>query len=62
MKARQLVNEAKERWALYNEINRTKRKMQVDGMDEHRKRIQLRKFEDSVMQDDISVVVGFLNQ
>jgi len=33
----------------------------VEGLDEFRKKIQLRKFEESVMQDDITVVIGFLN-
>ena len=58
--ARILTNEARERWDLFNEINRTKKKLSLEGMDEVRKKASLQKFEDNIMRDDISVVIAFL--
>ena len=58
--ARVLSNEARERWDLFNEINRTKKKLSLEGMDEVRKKASLQKFEDNIMRDDITVVVGYL--
>ena len=55
-----LSNEAKERWELFNDINRTKKKLQLEGMDEVKKKAQLQKFEDSIMRDDITVIVAYL--
>ena len=59
--ARLLVNESRERWDLFNESNRSKKKLSLEGMDEVRKKASIAKFEDSVMRDDISVVVSFLH-
>jgi len=39
--ARILANEARERWDLFNEINRTKKKLSLEGMDEVRKKSSL---------------------
>ena len=58
--SKMLTTEAKERWDLFNEINRTKKKLSVEGMDEVRKKASLQKFEDNIMRDDISVVVAYL--
>ena len=58
--ARILTNEARERWDLFNEINRTKKKLSLEGMDEVRKKASLAKFEENIMRDDISVVVAYL--
>jgi hypothetical protein len=58
--SRMLVQEAKERWDLFNEINRTKKKLSLEGLDEVRKKASLIKFEENIMRDDISVVVAFL--
>lgn len=58
--ARILANEARERWDLFNEINRTKKKLSLEGMDEVRKKASLQKFEDNIMRDDITVVIGYL--
>lgn len=58
--ARMLVTEARERWDLFNEINRTKKKLSLEGMDEVRKKASLSKFEENIMRDDISVVVSYL--
>lgn len=58
--AKMLTNEAKERWDLFNEINRTKKKLSLEGMDEVRKKASLQKFEDNIMRDDISVIVAYL--
>ena len=43
--ARALSNEARERWDLFNEINRTKKKLSLEGMDEVRKKSSLANFE-----------------
>jgi hypothetical protein len=58
--ARMLVTEARERWDLFNEINRTKKKLSLEGMDEVRKKASLSKFEENIMRDDISVVISYL--
>ncbi len=58
--AKALAQEAKERWDLFNDINRTKKKLSIEGMDEIRKRTSLTKFEDNIMRDDITVVIGYL--
>ena len=58
--ARILANESRERWDLFNEINRTKKKLSLEGMDEVRKKASLQKFEDNIMRDDITVVIGYL--
>ena len=55
-----LANEAKERWDLFNEINRTKKKFSLEGMDELRKKASMQKFEDMIMRDDITVVIAYL--
>lgn len=55
-----LVTEARERWDLFNEINKTKKKLSLEGMDEVRKKASLSKFEDNIMRDDITVVVAYL--
>jgi hypothetical protein len=60
--ARMLVTEARERWDLFNEINRTKKKLSLEGMDEVRKKASLSKFEENIMRDDISVVVSYLKK
>jgi hypothetical protein len=39
--ARILANEAREKWDLFNEINRTKKKLSLEGMDEVRKKASL---------------------
>ena len=39
--ARMLANEARERWDLFNEINRTKKKLSLEGLDEVRKKSSL---------------------
>lgn len=39
--ARILSTEARERWDLFNEINRTKKKLSLEGMDEVRKKASL---------------------
>lgn len=39
--SRALSYEAKERWDLFNEINRTKKKLSIEGMDEVRKKASL---------------------
>jgi hypothetical protein len=36
-----LSKEAKERWDLFNEINRTKKKLSLEGIDEVRKKASL---------------------
>jgi hypothetical protein len=43
--ARALANESKERWDLFNEINRTKKKLSLEGLDEVRKKSSLANFE-----------------
>ena len=58
--ARMLANEARERWDLFNEINRTKKKLSLEGMDEVRKKSSLANFEQNIMRDDITVVIGYL--
>jgi serine/threonine protein phosphatase PrpC len=58
--ARALANEARERWDLFNEINRTKKKLSLEGMDEVRKKSSLANFEQNIMRDDITVVIGYL--
>ena len=58
--SRMLVTESKERWDLFNEINRTKRKLSLEGVDEVKKKASMQKFEDSVMRDDISVIIAYL--
>lgn len=35
-------------------------RLSLEGMDEVRKKTSLNKFEDNIMRDDISVVIGFL--
>jgi len=60
--AKMLANEAKDRWDLYNEINRTKKKLSLEGFDEQKKKTNLLKFEESLMRDDITVIVGFLKE
>ena len=55
-----LANEAKERWDLFNEINKTKKKLSLEGFDEVKKKISLQKFEDGIMRDDISVIIAYL--
>lgn len=40
-----LTIETRERWDLFNEINRTKKKLSLEGMDEVRKKASLDKFE-----------------
>ena len=45
---------------MFNEINRTKKKLSIEGMDEVRKKASIIKFEENIMRDDISVVVAFL--
>jgi hypothetical protein len=45
---------------LFNEINRTKKKLSLEGMDEVKKKASLQKFEDNIMRDDISVIVAYL--
>ena len=39
--SRILAREAKERWDLFNEINRTKKKLSLEGVDEVRKKASL---------------------
>ena len=39
--AKMLVAEARERWDLFNEINRTKKKLSLEGWDEVRKKASL---------------------
>jgi hypothetical protein len=58
--SKMLTNESRERWDLFNEINRTKKKLSLEGMDEVRKKASLQKFEENIMRDDISVVVAYL--
>jgi hypothetical protein len=58
--ARMLANEARERWDLFNEINRTKKKLSLEGLDEVRKKSSLQNFEQNLMRDDITVVIGYL--
>ena len=58
--ARALANESRERWDLFNEINRTKKKLSLEGMDEVRKKSSLANFEQNIMRDDITVVIGYL--
>eukprot|EP00350_Pseudokeronopsis_sp_OXSARD2_P000993 CAMPEP_0170550458 /NCGR_PEP_ID=MMETSP0211-20121228/8526_1 /TAXON_ID=311385 /ORGANISM="Pseudokeronopsis sp., Strain OXSARD2" /LENGTH=54 /DNA_ID=CAMNT_0010857027 /DNA_START=824 /DNA_END=985 /DNA_ORIENTATION=- len=53
--SKMLSLEAKERWDLFNEINRTKKKLSLEGMDEVQKKARLQKFEENIMRDDISV-------
>jgi hypothetical protein len=55
-----LANEARERWDLFNEINRTKKKLSLEGLDEVRKKSSLQNFEQNLMRDDITVVIGYL--
>jgi hypothetical protein len=43
--ARMLANDARERWDLFNEINRTKKKLSLEGLDEVRKKSSLQNFE-----------------
>jgi hypothetical protein len=58
--AKALANEARERWDLFNKINLTKKKLSLEGMDEVRKKSSLSNFEQNLMRDDITVVIGYL--
>jgi len=58
--SKMLSLEAKERWDLFNEINRTKKKLSLEGMDEVQKKARLQKFEENIMRDDISVIIAYL--
>mmetsp|Transcript_45837 Transcript_45837/g.33578 ORF Transcript_45837/g.33578 Transcript_45837/m.33578 type:complete len:83 (+) Transcript_45837:839-1087(+) len=58
--SKMLALEAKERWDLFNEINRTKKKLSVEGMEEMQKKLRIQKFEENIMRDDISVIIAYL--
>jgi hypothetical protein len=39
--SKMLAKEAKDRWDLFNEINRTKKKLSLEGVDEVRKKASI---------------------
>ena len=39
--SKMLATEAKERWDLFNEINRTKRRLSLEGVDEVKKKASM---------------------